>query len=74
MMESKNKKAISQIIAAFVKEIEGLLKQAFELVYFYRGAITYHQALQMSPGERELATTFINKRLEEAAKMPIPIY
>ena len=74
MMESKNSKAIKKILASFVRDNEATLNQAFELVYFFRGAISYEEIMNMSPSERELATTYINKRLEAASKMPMPIY
>lgn len=74
MMESKNRKAIREVLIAFTRENENLLSQIYELVYFYRGGITYEEAMNMSPGERDIATRWVNKRIEAAAKMPIPIY
>jgi len=55
-------------------DVRNLLKSAYEIAYFSRGGVDYHQVLRMTPLERDLAVDFINKRLEAAAKMPFPIF
>lgn len=55
-------------------DTRNLLKAAFEISYFSRGAWPYDLVLQMSPLERDLAIEFINKRLEAAAKSPYPVF
>jgi len=53
---------------------EGLVKSSLELVYYFRGALQYQDALLMSPAERDLALEFVNERLEQARKMPYPVF
>ncbi|WP_407306668.1 hypothetical protein [Acinetobacter sp.] len=55
-------------------DTRNLLKAAFEISYFSRGAWSYDSVLLMSPLERDLAVEFINKRLEAASKSPSPVY
>lgn len=45
-----------------------------ELVYFYRGGITYERAMMLSPMEREESMDVLNKRLEQASKMTHPVF
>ena len=65
---------ISEMINSFAIDVRNLLKAAIEISYFSRGAIPYASVLQMSPLERDLATEFINKRLEVAGKSSHPVY
>ena len=62
------------MINSFATDVRNLLKTAIEISYFSRGAIPYASVLQMSPLERDLATEFINKRLDIAGKSAHPIY
>jgi hypothetical protein len=50
------------------------VKSSLELVYYFRGALQYQDALLMSPAERDLALEFVNERLEQARKMPYPVF
>jgi hypothetical protein len=51
-----------------------LMTNLNEMIYFYRGAITYDRALLMSPSEREISMKVVNKRLEIASKMTNPVF
>lgn len=62
------------MINALALDTRNLLKAAFEISYFGRGAWPYDMVLQMSPLERDLAVELINKRLEAAAKSQHPVY
>jgi hypothetical protein len=56
------------------REIRGIIRNAFELSYFSRGAWQYESVLNMTAGERDIGAEFINKRLEHAAKMQHPVF
>lgn len=56
------------------KQSEALVKSSMELVYYFRGALQYQDALMMSPAERDIAFEFVNERLEAAKKMPNPVF
>ena len=45
-----------------------ITKGVVEMVYFMRGAISYNDALLMTPGERDLVKEFISERLESESK------
>jgi hypothetical protein len=64
----------ADMINSLAQDTRNLLKAAFEISYFSRGAWPYDLVLQMSPLERDLAIEFINKRLEAAGKSMHPIY
>lgn len=58
----------------FIADNNALLTSLLEMIYFYRGAISYDRALLMSPAEREVAMKVVNKRLESASKMANPVF
>lgn len=65
---------IAEMINSLAIDTRNLLDAAFEISYFSRGAWSYDLVLQMSPLERDLAVSFINKRLEAASKSPYPVF
>lgn len=62
------------MINSLAVDTRNLLKAAFEISYFSRGAWPYDLVLQMTPLERDLAVEFINKRLDQASKSAFPVY
>lgn len=74
MISSGDMASIQKLISRFANEIRGHVKSAFELAYFSRGAWTYNQVLLMSQAEREIASDFINERLEIEGKKMFPQY
>jgi hypothetical protein len=56
------------------KSSRALTKDLIQLVYFMRGAISYQEALLLTPGERDLMQEFISERLESEAKKLYPNY
>ena len=65
---------VQRYIAQLGNEIKKILRDALELSYFSRGAWPYETILNMTAGERDIASEFINKRLEAASKMPYPVF
>lgn len=65
---------VQKLINQLGKEIRILIRQAIEISYFSRGAISYYDVLNMSAGERDIATDFLEDRLKQASKMPFPVY
>lgn len=55
---------------AIVRIVDGLI----ELTYFMRGAISYEEMLNRTPGERDRIAHFLKERLEIEAKNPFPNY
>lgn len=66
--------AVGQLIKRLGKEIESIIKSAFEISYYSRGAWSYESVLKMSQAERELAVDFINDRMKSQAKSMFPVY
>lgn len=74
MIREGDMREVQQLIYKLGVEIKTLVKNALELAYFSRGAWPYESVLQMSAGERELATEFISEQLKHAAKKGYPIF
>lgn len=74
MIKTGDMGAVRDHIVRLGVEIKHLVKSALEISYFSRGAWSYHQVLQMSQAEREMATDFINERLKVASKSAHPVY
>ena len=51
------------------KETESLIKGIVQLVYWMRGAISYHDMFWLSPAERDQVRTFVDGRLEDESKL-----
>lgn len=74
MIISGESSRIAEMINTMGLDVRNLLKAAVEIAYFSRGAIQYDAVLRMTPLERDIAVEFINKRLEQAGKMPFPVF
>jgi hypothetical protein len=74
MIESGDMAAVQKLISRLGKEIKALVRSAFEISYYSRGAWSYNEVLLMSQAEREIAVDFINDRLEVASKSMYPVY
>lgn len=62
------------MFATLQRDGERLIDSILTLIYFFRGAISYSEAMNMSYAEREIAAKFIEKRLESEKKNPHPVY
>lgn len=74
MIQSGKVEEIEKMISILGNQIRDIIRESLELSYFSRGAWSYYDVLNMSSGEREIATDFINKRLEIANKMAHPVF
>lgn len=74
MIRAGDMRAVQVLMQKLGNEIKALIKGAFEISYFSRGAWPYDSVLQMSAGERDMAIEFINERLKIAAKMQYPVF
>lgn len=74
MILTGNLDEIRNLIILLKKEVKMLITEAIELSYFSRGSISYTDILNMSPEEREMVRDFLENRLKQAQKMPIPIF
>lgn len=62
------------MFAVLAGQSDQIIKSIIELTYYMRGAVSYHDAMLMSPYERQEILDFINKRLEQEAKKSFPVY
>lgn len=74
MIISGESSRIAEMINSMGVDVRNLLKAAVEISYFSRASIPYETVLAMTPLERDIAIEFINKRLEQAGKMPFPVF
>lgn len=66
--------AVQKHIVRLGKEIKIIVRSAFEISYYSRGAWSYEHVLKMSKAERDIAVGFIEERLEIAKKSSFPVY
>lgn len=61
-----------------IKDLEGqsnkIISSCIEMVYFMRGAIQYSEFMELTPMERKLFASFLEKRMETEGKRPNPVY
>lgn len=74
MLLSNKMDRIQKMFGQLDSDIKALVKGAIELSWFSRGGWSYETIMNMSAGERDLASDFIKNRLESQAKSPFPIY
>jgi len=58
---------VQRLIGRFGKETEQLIEAALELSYLSNGSWSYHTVLNMTAGERSLATEFMREQLKREA-------
>lgn len=74
MLRSGELERSQALITQLGAEIKSIIQSCLELSWYSRGAWSYHTVLQMTAGERDIASDFINKRLEQEAKKHNPVY
>ena len=74
MIRTGDSERIGKLINQLGAEIKSIIRSAIELSYYSRGAWQYTDVLMMTAGERDIATEFVNKRLEQASKMTFPVF
>ncbi len=55
-------------------DINNLISNVIQLVYFMRGSIQYSEMMNMSHAERQIVSEFISERLEQESKRHTPVY
>lgn len=73
-MASGNRARISRMYKALSGESENIVNNVISICYFMRGGISYDDLMFRTPGERDLISAFIEKRLEEEGKRENPVY
>jgi hypothetical protein len=59
---------ISKIIDGMEKESTSIKEEALKFSWYMRGGVTYEQALQLSPAERDTVNQIIKENLETTKK------
>jgi len=55
-------------------EISGIVNSVVELTWYMRGGLQYHDALNLTPGERDTMRAFIDRRMEHIKDNSFPVY
>lgn len=66
-----------QIIAwldSLEKESKALKREVMQLCWYMRGSISYTEAMELSPSEREIIVKIIKENLETAKKSGMPFF
>lgn len=58
----------------FQHEMKGFIQTSIEISYWSRSAVSYHDAFDLTPIERDQWSGWLKSRLEEEAKRPYPNY
>jgi hypothetical protein len=56
------------------KESKALQKEIMQLCWYMRGSVSYTEAMEMSPSERETIVKLIKDNLETAKKSGMPFF
>jgi len=65
---------IQEMFQQLQREVQLLIDNTIELVYFMRGALTYEEAMMRTRGERDRMGAFLQRRLKEESKRSMPNY
>ena len=72
-MTLDNEKIISWL-DSLEKETKALKKEIMQLCWYMRGSISYSEAMELSPAEREIIVKLIKDNLETAKKSGMPFF
>lgn len=72
-MTLDNEKIISWL-DSLEKESKALKKEIMQLCWYMRGSISYSEAMELSPAEREIIVKLIKDNLETAKKSGMPFF
>jgi hypothetical protein len=56
------------------RDVQKIIDNVIELVYFMRGSLSYEEAMMRTRGERDRIGAFLQKRLKEESKRAMPNY
>ena len=56
------------------KEAEAVKNDSLKICWFMRGGLTYTEAQQLSPKERELVSRLVKENLETTKKSGLPFF
>lgn len=56
------------------KESKALKKEILQLCWYMRGSVSYSEAMEMSPSEREIIVKIVKDNLETAKKSGMPFF
>ena len=56
------------------RDVQRIIDNTIELVYFMRGSLSYEEALMRTRGERDRIGAFLEKRLKAESKSSMPNY
>lgn len=74
MLKSGDQARYIEYVERLQHEVKQLVKGIVSMVYFMRGSISYHEMMNMSAGERDIVSDFLDDRLESEKKNPYPVY
>jgi len=66
-----------QVIAwldSLEKESKALKREIMQLCWYMRGSISYTEAMELAPSEREIIVKLIKENLETAKKTGMPFF
>jgi hypothetical protein len=74
MLREGDSERIAKHIARMQREVRAIVHGIVELAWYMRGSIQYNDMMNMTPGERQVVSEFIEKRMEKVGKSMYPVY
>jgi hypothetical protein len=62
------------MVDAMEQETQNIRLDVLKLCWYMRGGVTYDEAMQMSPGERNLINDIVKENLETTKKSGLPFF
>jgi hypothetical protein len=69
-----NNEEIIAWLDSLEKDSKALKKEVMQLCWYMRGSVSYTEAMEMSPSERETIVKLVKDNLETAKKSGMPFF
>jgi hypothetical protein len=63
-------KTLKQLQSETAKIVNGIV----ELTWYMRGGLQYHDAMSLTPGEKDIMRSFLDHRMEKLKDSTFPVY
>ncbi len=74
MLRQGTTEQIQNMFTEMRRGVNRMVKELVEITYFMRGGLQYDLAFDLTPGERDIISEFIQARLKSEQERPNPVY
>lgn len=65
---------IVDLIGRYDRESKAIKSELLKICWYMRGGLTYNEAIQLSPSEREMISKIIESNLKTTEKTKLPFF